>query len=46
MRTVAFIDILGFSDLVSRSTQDIEFLGKLHQALARRSGPCSGSPGR
>lgn len=33
MRTVAFIDILGFSDLVDRSTQDAEFLSKLHEAL-------------
>jgi hypothetical protein len=33
MRTVAFIDILGFSDLVSRSVQDTAFLGKLHSAL-------------
>lgn len=33
MRTVAFIDILGFSDLVLRSTQDAEFLSKLHAAL-------------
>lgn len=33
MRTVAFIDILGFSDLVSRSVHDTEFLWKLDQAL-------------
>jgi hypothetical protein len=33
LRTVAFIDILGFSALVSRSTQDAEFLSKLHHAL-------------
>ena len=33
IRTVAFIDILGFSDLVARSLEDVSFLGKLHNAL-------------
>ncbi len=33
IRTVAFIDILGFSDLVARSLKDVSFLGKLHNAL-------------
>lgn len=33
MRTVALIDILGFSDLVSRSTQNAAFLSKLYHAL-------------
>jgi hypothetical protein len=33
IRTVAFIDILGFSDLVARSLDDAEFLNKLHYAL-------------
>lgn len=33
LRTVAFVDILGFSDLVVQSTQDAEFFNRLHQAL-------------
>jgi len=33
VRTVAFIDILGFSDLVARSTKDDRFLSNLYQAL-------------
>lgn len=33
VRTVAFIDILGFSDLVVRSAKDVQFLNRLHQAL-------------
>jgi len=33
LRTVAFIDILGFSDLVIRSTKDNDFFVRLHEAL-------------
>jgi len=33
IRTVAFIDILGFSDLVSRSVNDAVFLNKLYDAV-------------
>ena len=33
LRTVAFVDILGFSDLVERSASDPAFVVKLSQAL-------------
>lgn len=33
VRTVAFVDILGFSNLVERSVKDDQFFAKLHQAL-------------
>ena len=32
-RTVAFVDILGFADLVRRSVDDASFLAKLNHAL-------------